>query len=240
MKLKSMTTLSMIVLASAALAQSAFAGVPVVYSPMVTKGQTEIELRASQDNIDGAPNVQQAAVAVGHAFTSWWQAEIYLGRYERETGGSTVFAGTEFENIFQLTPAGRYWANVGFLAAYEINPADLESDKVEFGPLFEKQSGRVVQRLNLLWEKGVGAGSDSKYEFGSAYSFQYQKSKTFAPGFELYAAPDDDAYQGGPVLYGEKVFSPGKELEYSFGALAPLSDSAPDSTLVFRLEYEFL
>ena len=221
------------------LANNALAGAPVVYSPKVTKGQTEFEFRGSNDHVGGEGNSQNYAFAVGHAFTSWWRPEIYVGRFEKEAGGETAFAGTEFENTFQLAPTGKYWADIGFLAAYEANPSSLESDKVEFGPLFEKQVGRSMHRLNLLWEKGVGPGSSDDYEFQTGYSYTYSYSTAFAPGIEFYATPDDNAYQAGPVISGEKIFAAaGSELEYSIGVLLPLSDNAPDTTLVFRLEYE--
>ena len=217
----------------------ALAGPPIVYSPSVTRGQTELEFRASREHVHNAGNVQDYAVAVGHAFTSWWRPELYLGRFTRGEDGVTRFAGTELENIFQLTPTGRYWADTGFLLSYENNPASIESDKVEFGPLFEKRTGRVLQRLNLLWEKGVGPASDARYAFHGGYSFRYTVRKTFAPGFEVFATPTDSDYRAGPVLYGEKVFgASGRELEYSAGVLLPMNSSSPNTTLVLRLEYE--
>lgn len=217
----------------------AFAGNPVVYSPSVTQGQTEFEFRASRSRTVDAGNINDYAVAIGHAFNSWWRPEIYLGRYVRGQDGVTHFAGTEFENIFQVTPTGRYWADAGLLLSYEFNPSSIESDKLEFGPLFEKRSGRILQRLNLLWEKGVGPGSTARYAFHGGYSFRYNVRKTFAPGFEIFATPGDADYRAGPVLYGEKLFmSTGHELDYSAGVLLPMNSSSPRTTLVLRMEYE--
>jgi len=216
------------------------AGAPIVYSPGVARGQTEFEYRSGHAHVNGQGTEHNYAFAVGHAFTSWWRPEVYVGRFERDSAGTTHFAGMELENIFQLTATGQYWADAGFLLAYEFNPASLESDKVEFGPLFEKQSGRVTQRLNLTWEKGVGPGSNAKYDFLGAYSFRYAVRKSFAPGFEAFIAPTDNDYRIGPVVYGEKLFGMrGSELGYSAGLLLPLTADSPDSTLVIRLEYEF-
>jgi len=218
-------------------AGTALAGVPQIYSPTVTKGQTEYEMRASNEH-DSGENGQNLVLAIAHAFTSWWRPEIYLARYEREDG-QTVFAGTELENIFQLTDAGRYWADFGFVLAYEASPAWLEPDKVEFGPLLEKRSGVTLHTLNLLWERSVGAGSTNEYEFEGAYRFRYAKNKSLSPGFELYAAPEDDKYRAGPFLHGERIWaSKGRELEYDAGLLFAIGDEAPDWTFVIRLEYE--
>lgn len=219
------------------LAEPVFAGVPQIYSPHVTQGQTEFEVRTSNEHASGA-NEQNLVFAAAHAFTSWWRPEIYLARYER-ADGQTVFAGTELENVFQLSPAGLYWADIGFLLAYEANPSWLESDKLEFGPILEKRSGRTLHTLNLLWERGVGPESTAEYEFEAAYRFRYEHRKLFAPGLEFYAAPEEDAYRAGPVFHGERVWgSLGRELEYDAGFLFPLGNAAPDWTFVIRIEYE--
>lgn len=217
----------------------AVASPPVVYSPSVTRGQTDFEFRGNRDHTGGLGNDAQYAFAIGHAFTSWWRPEIYIGRYEHTPDGQTLFRGTELENIFQLTPTGRDWADVGMLLSYEFNPSSIEPDQLEFGPLFEKRNGRMLQRLNLTWEKSVGPGSEPRYLFHTGYSFRYTFASTFAPGFEMFATPGESSYQVGPVIYGEKLFgASGHELEYSGGVLLPLNASSPDSTLVFRLEYE--
>lgn len=226
-------------LAAVAVAAPALAGAPIVYSPSVIEGQTEFEYRSSHEHTAGVGHEDQYAIAVGHAVTSWWRPEVYVGRFERDSSGDTHFSGLEVENIFQLTPTGKYWADTGLLVSYEANPASLESDKLEFGPLFEKQTGRVMQRLNLLWEKGVGPGSTPKYEFHGGYSFRYTLRKTFAPGFEVFGEPSDDSWRAGPAFYGEKVFvNSGSELEYSAGVLFPLNATSADTTFVLRLEYE--
>ena len=60
----------------------------VVYSPYVTKGQSEVELRGYQQR-DGDPSLggdRGYEIAVAHAFTDWWRPEVYLGEYERPPG----------------------------------------------------------------------------------------------------------------------------------------------------------
>jgi len=213
-----------------------------VYSPYVTEGQSEVEFRGHQqsDNADPALQGERAyEVSVAHAFTSWWRPEIYLGAYEREPGSASHLDGHEFENLFQLTDAGQYWADLGFLAAYEYKSQPGETSVVEFGPLLEKQSGRIRQRLNFIWEKQLGGGAERKYEFRSAYLMTYSFSPAVAPGFEAYYRPADDSRQIGPALYGEIPTSRGNEFEYSIALLLGTNRAAPDRTLVLRIEYEF-
>ena len=213
----------------------------IVYSPYVTKGQTEFELRGFQHR-DGDPAVSGTRayeIAVGHAFTSWWRPEIYLGEYERAPGEGQRRVANEFENVFQLAAQGEYWADPGLLLSYERSAESGAPDALEFGPLFEKRSGRFDQRLNLIWEKEVGAGAARKYEFRTAYSAGYRVTSGFAPGLEAYLRPGDHSYQIGPVVSGELRSAHGSELEYRIGVVFGLNHEAPAQTFLARLEYEF-
>lgn len=213
-----------------------------VYSPYVTGGQSEVEFRGHQQSDDTDPALQGERayeISVAHAFTSWWRPEIYLGAYAREPGSGNHLDGHEFENLFQLTDAGQYWADLGFLASYEYKSQPGETSVVEFGPLLEKQSGHIRQRLNFIWEKQLGGGAERKYAFRSAYLMTYSLSPALAPGFEAYYRPADDSRQIGPALYGEIPTSRGNEFEYSAALLLGMNQAAPDRTLVLRFEYEF-
>jgi hypothetical protein len=213
----------------------------IVYSPYVTEGQSEVEFRAHQQ-FDGDPalsNERAYVISLAHSFTSWWHPEIYEGSYEREPGGPNFLQGYEFENIFQLTTQGQYWADLGFIASYGYNREPGEPSVVEFGPLFEKHLGPVGQRLNLIWEKQVGGGAERRYEFRASYAVSYEFTSQFAPGLEAYYRPDDTARQIGPALSGEIATSRGNEFEYSLAYLFGLNKGAPNRTLALRLEYEF-
>jgi hypothetical protein len=216
----------------------------IVYSPRVVQGQSEVEVygflaRDARSELNGASGYN---ISAAHAFTSWWKAEVYIGSFDREPGESTHPTGYEFENTFQLSAPGELWADIGFLASYEYNKQPGTSDSVEFGPLFEKQTGHVDQRLNLIWKRPIGTGVGGSNEFRSAYSIRYKTEynhATLSPGLEAYYRPGDDATQLGPVLYGEFRTDAGNELEYSIGAVFGVNQGAPDKTLLARLEYEF-
>ena len=93
----------------------------IVYSPHVIATQTEVELRGYDvsDGRDDYNGDRAAELSVAHAFTSWWKPELYLAEYAREPGEGGKLVGYEFENTFQLTEPGRYWADFGLLASYE-------------------------------------------------------------------------------------------------------------------------
>jgi hypothetical protein len=234
---KSLLLLSLLATAGAVRADDDF----IVYSPYVTEGQSEIEFRSHQQ-FDADPdlsNERAYVFSVSHSFTDWWRPEVYVGSYEREAGGPDQLQGYEFENTFQLTDQGEYWADMGFLASYEDNTQPGQNDVLEFGPLFEKHIGRIDQRLNFIWEKEVGSGADRHYEFRGGYAASYEFSPMIAAGFEAYYRPDDVAHQIGPTLSGEFASSRGNELEYSIAYLFGLNKGAPNRTLALRLEYEF-
>jgi len=216
----------------------------IVYSPYVVQGQSEVEVYGfdSQDGRSGLNGASGTNISVAHAVTSWWKPEVYVGEFNRYPGGTTHLSGYEFENTFQLTTRGEYWADVGFLASYAYNKQPGITSNAEFGPLFEKMSGHIDQRLNLIWEKQVGGGASGAYPFRSAYSISYNINSgkaTYSPGIEAYYRPGDNAYQIGPVFYGELRTGAGSELEYSLGVVFGTNSGAPNKTLLARLEYEF-
>lgn len=213
----------------------------VVYSPYVVQGQSEIEVRAAKyrDSSVVLNDLNGQVVSVAHSFTNWWKAEVYLGEYQQLPRQPSSLVAYEFENTFQLAPAGEYWADPGFLLSYEFNTHLSQANELEFGPLFEKRSGRFDQRLNLIWEREIGTGAARGYTFRSAYSLSYRVTPLFAPGMEVYAHPNANQYQLGPVVYGEYASGSGNELEYSVGVVFGMNAHAPDKTLMLTLEYEF-
>jgi hypothetical protein len=215
----------------------------IVYSPYVVQGQSEIEAygfssRDARSGLDGASGYN---LSVAHAYTGWWKAEVYFGSFNRDAGGATHLSGYEFENTFQLTAPGEFWADAGFLASYEYSKLPGIPDSIEFGPLFEKLSGRLEQRLNLIWKSPLG-GAGASNEFRSAYRISYRLNygtAILSPGVEAYYRPGDNANQIGPVLYGEFRSTAGSELEYSIGEVFGINRDAPDRTLLARVEYGF-
>lgn len=213
----------------------------IVYSPYVTQGQSEIEFRGHQQfDADPALGDERAyLISVAHTFNDWWKPEIYVSSYEREPGAPNRLQGYEFENTFQLTTQGEYWADLGFIASYGYDIEPHQPGVLEFGPLFEKHLGRVDQRLNFIWEKQLGSGAGRRYEFRGSYAASYQFDLKLALGLEAYYRPADDARQLGPSINGEFVTAKGDEFEYSVAYLFGLNKGAPNRTLALRLEYDF-
>ncbi len=217
----------------------------IVYSPLVTYGQSEAELRGfhSQDARPGLNGLGAFESSVAHTFTDHWKVEFYTSTYSQVPGLGTQFSGQELENTFQLTEAGQYPVDFGWLASYAQTPQPNLANSLETGPLMQTRMGHTVQSLNVICQKDVGPGALPGCHWREAYSFSYrgyQIVNPIAPGFEAYNRPFDRARQLGPAISGEfKVGQAGKEIEYSAAMLYGVNYGAPDRTIVVRLEYEF-
>ena len=216
----------------------------IVYSPYVVEGQSEVEMfgfdtRDSRGALGGTGGYN---ISVAHAVNSWWKPEVYIGQFNRDAGGAMRPSGYEFENTFQLTQRGEYWADAGLLASYVKSRQIGVPSRAEFGALLEKWTGHVDQRLNLIMEKQTGTGVSGVWALRSAYSVSYKmdmSTGSVSPGVEVYLRPNDNAYQIGPVLYGEMRTAAGSEFEYSIGIVNGINPGAPDKTLLLRMGYEF-
>ncbi|MDP9065369.1 MAG: hypothetical protein M3O06_05830 [Pseudomonadota bacterium] len=213
----------------------------IVYSPHVVASANEVEIRG-YDSVDGRSAVSGSAaeLSLAHTVNDVWKPELYLVKYQRLAGDNRRLQGYEFENTLQLSTPGKYWADFGFLGAFEHNIGAHQPDVVEFGPLIEKTSGRFAHTGNLIWEKAVGPGAAAHYALRYSYSGTYTVSQALRPGIEAYGRPYDHAYQAGPILAGERhLHGTASNLEYRVGVVFGINAEAPRQTWLALLAYEF-
>lgn len=224
-----------------------------LYTPYVDQGEWELEYfgRHSVDDDDSKNAEQKHAIAVGYGVTDVWKTELYT-IFEKEAGDHVVFDAVEWENIFQFTEQGKYWADVGASLAYEWTPEGDRADAVEARLLFAKTYGKSFHVLNLIAEQTVGNNSDEGLEGALLWSSRYHCSEHFQPGFEISSSFgeledtgsfDDQEHYIGPVAYGEVPLPfAGEEeeegLHYRVGYLFGVSDAASDGQVILQLEYE--
>ncbi|AOV17680.1 hypothetical protein BJI67_11975 [Acidihalobacter aeolianus] len=218
-----------------------------VYSPTVVKGETELEMRAFNSWGAGPLSGARQAVkfAAGHTFTHWWATEVYA-EAEKEPSESLKLEDFEWENRFQLTPQGKYWADVGLINENEIPRYANDPYRISIGPSLAKDFGRISARLNLLVAHEYGTHARHGIELDYRARIQYRWRRELSPIVEAYGEPvgwtglyGPSRQQLGMGLVGQFTTEPGKDLRYGLVALYGTTTAASRETLVARLEYEF-
>ncbi|MDN5938802.1 MAG: hypothetical protein L0H83_09075, partial [Salinisphaera sp.] len=226
-------SLALAVISLTWLPAGAYATTYKVYSPTVEYGETEIEARAyvNQDNDEEVDNSGAFKIAYGHAFTDFWMSEVYA-EVEHEENTTTLEA-IEWENLFQLTPRGKYWADFGLLAELELATRSGHPHAFKIGPLIEKSFGRAVATVNLFLEREFGPNRSDETEFSYAARLRWRLDPQFEPAIEIYGAPgavddfatsDEQRHQIGPGFYGETNLGGAQKLQYSSAVLYGITD----------------
>jgi FTR1 family protein len=220
-----------------------------VYTPYVVKGELEMEARGNYafDKRAEEDKLQKQKYSVGYGVTDRWFTEIE-GELEKEyndDGEDLDFDTTEiaWENKFQLTEAGQYPVDLGFLLEYAVSTEDKHADEVESRVILGKDIGKTSHYANFIFSHEVGGGHTNETEGGFAWSSRYRLDKRFEPGFEYHAefgglnegkSFNEQVHQVGPVIYGQLV----KNVKFDVGYLFGASDAAPQGTLKWLLEVE--
>ncbi len=208
-----------------------------IYSPIVDFGETEIELRGhynfdDDDEVDGS---QKYKLDFGRGVTPHWFTEVVL-EYEHGPGEGGVLEAVEWENVIQLTEQGEYAFDWGVLVEYSHALEDGHADKIEFGPLVQKEFGRQVWTGNLILEAPLSGDEGVEWEF--ATRLQRRISPAFEPALEAYWSEDE--LQIGPALLGQTRMGQGTTIfAWQAGILAGLTHATPDVTVRFLIELEF-
>lgn len=219
-----------------------------VYSPRVVKGENEVEYRGFRD-IDGRDShdgKEKHLFAVGRGFTDFWFSELYWVS-EKAPGESLEHAAYEWENLFQLTEPGKYWADFGLLTEYEAtlhgNP-----DELVLAPIIEKTVDRWVGTVNLFFEREVGSGRASGTTLAYAARVKYLLDPRFSPAIEAFGEPGRINQSGsfnaqehwvGPAIYGKFGLGGTNKIAYSAAYLFGETSESSDNRAILRLEYEF-
>ena len=222
-----------------------------IHSPIVERGVTEVELLGFRD-FDKRPALdknQEFKISVGHGFTDWLSLEVG-GEIEKEKSeGKYEVEAYELEALFQLTPQGKYWMDVGLLAEYERAAESGNPSQFKLTPLLEKEFGPLTATVNLVFIKESGTNKAPGTQFSYAARLKYHLTDTsLEPAIEMFGDPgrigdmpsrSQQPHWIGPALYGKWKTAPGQALVWSVAALFGITDAASDTRAVVRLEYEF-
>jgi hypothetical protein len=203
----------------------------------------------------GKNNNQSYTAELGYAPFTWWEPEIE-GDWNAPPGKNLAFTASVFENTFQLTEQGQYWADLGFFAEYAHAASKASADAITFGPLVQKQLTDILgldlghdtlHTLNLLFTKEVGRNRTDATPLAIAWQSRLRVSPYFEPGIEYYgdlssiagvSTGSPQQHRLGPALVGQyNLFQLGK-IKYEAGYLFGLNQATERGTIRWRLEYE--
>ncbi len=216
-----------------------------VYMPQVSYREWEIEFRGGALDWPGNPDnrAQQYVADIGYGIAPRWFTELAVF-YAKTPGGATRVEGYEWENVFQLTEIGEHWMDVGLFAEFAHDRLE-KKNYVELGPMFQKEFGRALVNLNLLFKHGLASDREPGTEFEYAWQWKWRGNASFEPGLQgfgsfgrvghLHAAEN----KIGPAFFGRVALGGGRALKYDAALLFGTVNGSPDRTLRFQLEYEF-
>src|SRR5436309_6034090 len=110
-----------------------------VYSPYVEEGVLEFEARGHRtiDRKSDKNDQQTQIYEIAYGVNSWWYTSLF-GVLDKQPGEGFRYSATAWENIFQLTPQGKYWADVGLYFEYRKSHLPSEPGEIETKLLLEK------------------------------------------------------------------------------------------------------
>jgi FTR1 family protein len=220
-----------------------------VYYPTVNQGEVEAEFLGhyDSDNNPALDKGQKYKFELGYGVTNFWMTEAVV-EVEKAAQDKTRLDSFEWENIFQLTPQGKYWLDAGVLASVEFPANSGQPHVFEFGPLLQKQFGKMLNTANLVFVKETGSNAHAPLQATYAWQTKWLVSPYFEPGFEAYGdfgdvnkwgIRRDQTQQAGPAVFGSFNMGPGQKLRYEAGLLFGLNAATPGASLKWLLEYEF-
>jgi hypothetical protein len=204
-----------------------------VYLPAVEAGEHEFELRGGYQDGSEEDDLQQYVMDYGYGVNTRWFTEL-AGEYEKIPGEGGEFEAIEWENIFVLNEPGEHWLDVGLFAEYEYS---LEGgpDEIVFGPLLQKEFGRLQANFNPFVEREIGDGAADEFEFLYALQLKWRLNPRFEPGLQAFG--EEDSHRIGPAMFGQWQTSQHK-VKYDAAVLFGTGSAAADLTIRFQFEYE--
>lgn len=211
------------------------AGVLKVYSPIVEKGEFELENTGVLED-DGEVETK---FEVGYGFTNRWFSSIYL-EADKKPGSFFDAKYIATENIIQLTEQGQYFIDVGIYLEYKVALDAGRPDKFEGKILLEKSTRHFTHTANIIFENEIGTnagqGTDLEYAWQSMY--RYKPELEFGiQGFGKFGKIDNflpssmQRHQIGPAMRGRLRMGKKTFFAYEAGYMVGLTQGSKN---VFR------
>ncbi len=241
------TLLVAVSLASLAHGQPARADDLKIRSPIIESHELEFE------NNFTLGRSKNAVHELEYGFNDWLKLGVE-GELAADPGHGFHYDSTALEGFLQLTPQGRYWADLGLFVEYEHTARQGDPRAITIGPLIEKEAPLfgidALHSLNVLFTKQMGAGSIGAPSVLVAAQSRLRLDPHFAPGLEYYGIMplgdhgEDPRHRFGPMFAGRLRFqelgldAPGG-VKYDAAYLRGLSSGTDPNIFRVRFELEF-
>jgi hypothetical protein len=188
-----------------------------------------------------------------YGFTDWLKLGVEA-ELAADPGHGFHYDATALEGFLQLTPQGKYWADLGLFFEYEHTARQGDPHSITFGPLVQKEVSLLgldtVHSVNALFIKDVGESSLGAPSMLVAAQSRVRLDPHFEPGVEYYGGftlgtnGDEPRHRLGPMVAGRVGFgefgvnAPGG-IKYDAAYLHGLTHETERNTFRIRFELEF-
>jgi hypothetical protein len=188
-----------------------------------------------------------------YGLTEWFKPGIEL-ELHADPGQGLHYDATALEAFFQLTPQGKYWADVGIFVEYEQTGRTGDPRSLMIGPMVQKEvqlpGVAVLNTVNLFFTKEMGASSVGTPGLFAAAQSRFRLDPHFEPGVEYYGIVtlgehgEEPQHRLGPAVAGRVGFrefgfdAPGG-IKYDAAYLRRVAGETDPSTFRVRFELEF-
>ena len=188
-----------------------------------------------------------------YGFNEWLKLGVEA-ELAADPGHGFHYDATALEGFLQLTPQGKYWADLGLFAEFENTARRGDPRSLTFGPLVQKEAQLfgldTLHTINALFTKQLGMSSVGPPSLLVAAQSRVQLLPSFQPGIEYYGQitlgdhGDEPKHRLGPSFAGRIGFrdlgieAPGA-IKYDAAYLRGLTHATDPSTFRVRIELEF-
>jgi hypothetical protein len=195
-----------------------------------------------------------AVSEIEYGFTDWLKLGLE-GEWAADPGHGFHYDAAAVEGFVQLTPQGKYWADLGLFAEYEHTARRGDPRSITIGPLVQKETPffgglSALHTLNVLFTKELGEASSGTPSLFLAAQSRVRLDPHFEPGIEYYGSRslgsrgEDPEHRLGPAFAGRVGFrefginAPGG-IRYDAAYLRGLNANTDRNTGRVRFELEF-
>lgn len=226
-----------------------------LFTPTVTQGEREIDWLFGTGSSGDKTGAQfNTGLGFGVGVTQHWFTELDI-KYRRQSSVGTSLDAFEWENTLQIGEPGQWPVDVGMVfnveKPYAASSSSLKTEgwSIRFGPLLQKDIGKVQVNFNLLIARFLQGSefpttrlsyqSQIKYRYSQPLEVGIQAFGRLSSSGATWTPYSEQVHRVGPVVLGRLVLPGERSLLYNIAFLIGTTAHSPDRTLRFQAEYEF-